>query len=127
MSKREKQPMKGKTMPKQAPTPPSPFCGKSRTKEAADHTQKMARLKRRKLDHWSVLISAIDKSDVRAKVANVVWWDWFSQRLDTPSALASQRAAYRYTQSENEDEVIAALRQLGYPARLAVSRGRRPR
>jgi hypothetical protein len=87
----------------------------------------MTKLRKRKVEDWARRISRIEPVDVRSKVANIVWWDWFSQLSDHTGALSEERRQYLYGQDEDEAAVTAALRRLGYPDSLATSRGRRPR
>jgi len=91
------------------------------------HRLAMAKLRKRKVEDWARRISLIEPVDVRSKVANIVWWDWFSQRSDHTGALSEERRQYLYGQDEDEAAVTAVLRRLGYPDALATSRGRRPR
>jgi hypothetical protein len=57
-------------------------------------------IRARSPQQWRLLINQVPK-DIRAYVARLVWWDWFSH---------------------NPEEIKSVLQALGYPKTLAENR-----
>jgi len=91
-------------------------------------------LETRSLAEWIRRIKEIQPGQVRGKVANLVWWDYFTgRRADRAvTSLDRFRDEYDATWDPPTEEVERALLQLGFPAgraqqRAALPAGIRPR
>jgi hypothetical protein len=91
-------------------------------------------LRARSPQQWRLLINQVPK-DIRAYVARLVWWDWFSHRPVTDawthlndlihipySMLMWERENPDKVKEPNPKEIKSVLQALGYPKALAENR-----
>lgn len=77
-------------------------------------------------DDWLRAVDGVKKRKVRLQVANIVWWDFFSQRVaaDRWPQLDKHIAEWRPSHNAPIEHIRDGLRAVGYPGRLADRRVR---
>jgi hypothetical protein len=75
-------------------------------------------------DEWRDAVDRIRGLKLRIQVANIVWWDYFGNRITTKSwpHLDGYREAWFKNRGADPSDVMGALWALGYPKRLVERR-----
>lgn len=92
-------------------------------KHAEELTRREAhnKLKAKSPEQWVREIAQLPAT-VRPVVGRIIWWDWFSMRL-VPERCPLLDPYLKFCNTlPSDEEVIAALVQIGYPKRRATER-----
>lgn len=94
--------------------------------KAAQEAEKawMAAAKARTPEAWRQAVDGISDRTVRIHAACIVWWDFFGARPASSSwtHLDDYKSAWKADRVAEPKSVRKALRQIGYPERLAERR-----
>jgi hypothetical protein len=79
---------------------------------------------KREPGRWAKIVESIRRDDVRERVANIVWWDWFAWRdvSDRWPHMDELRDRMGRARSPRRHDVLLALVKIGYPRFLADQR-----